>query len=69
MGERRTKLVPVRVDILCPKCEGEMMPDGTVLTVYPPLYPHTCQRVGCGHRQSFTTHSGAIVYEEAPDAD
>lgn len=69
MGERRTKMVPVRVEKLCDTegCDGVMVPDGTVLTSMPPGYPHSCPK--CKRREVYAQVSGHVVYEEAPDAD
>ena len=42
---RREKVKVYAVHWDC-QCGGEMVPTGMVLTVHPPLYPHTCDQCG-----------------------
>jgi len=41
-----------KVDYKCPKCgKGYLRPTGTVLTSYPPQYPHKCTK--CDYMETF----------------
>ena len=50
----------------CDDCDnGYMKPTGTVLTTYPPIYPHRCDR--CGAVKSFSVSYPYMTYEHDPD--
>jgi hypothetical protein len=53
--EIRRKVDTVKVDFKCPKClKGFLRPTGTVLTSYPPQYPHRCNNADCDYQQTFS---------------
>lgn len=43
-------------------CGGEMVPDGMVLTSYPPHYSHTCNK--CGKVEAYWDRYPKMEYEE-----
>lgn len=62
-GETTNELKTVLVKMMCdtPKCKGEMKPDGSVLTSYPPQYSHQC--TVCKTNRIFLTAYPEIRYE------
>jgi hypothetical protein len=47
-----------QVDYRCPKCNnGYLRPSGTVLTSYPPQYPHKCNNPLCDYVETFRDKS------------
>jgi len=49
----------IRVTLQC-ECGGEMKPTGVFLTMYPPLYPHFCEK--CGNGENLNTTYPYIDY-------
>ena len=64
--EVRKEVKPIRIDYLCPRCKtGYLRPSGTVLTTYPPMYPHTCNNEECDYGETFTDKSYPyLIWEE-----
>lgn len=60
--EQKIKVVPFMIRLFC-NCGGKMIPEGIVLTVYPPLYPHKCER--CGLTENTHNRYPYMSYEEA----
>jgi hypothetical protein len=65
--EKRTRVVPIQVDMKC-ECGGTFHAGETdfggaltVLTSYPPKYPHHCDK--CGKIEYFTEIYPKIEYE------
>ena len=40
--------------LLCPECNSQMKATGTVLTSFPPQYPHKCTK--CGYEIRYGIH-------------
>jgi len=60
--EEREKVKTIKVDYKCPKCDvGYLRPSGTVLTSYPPQYPHKCTE--CDYTENFNRTYPYIEYE------
>lgn len=67
MGEIRNKVTPVKVDMICSVCgQGWMRPTSVVLTCYPPLYPHVCDK--CGHGENYNKQYPYIEWEDESDS-
>ena len=61
--EERNEVKIVKVDFKCPQCpDGHLRPTGTVLTSYPPQYPHMCDSVNCDYGQTFSLTYPYIDY-------
>lgn len=54
----------VIVENRCQSCGGALKYSGVVLTVDPPLYPHTCKQ--CGESVNLSAISPRRVYRETP---
>lgn len=53
--EEKYEVKMVKVDFKCPRCnKGYLRPTGTVLTSYPPQYPHMCDSMDCDYGQTFS---------------
>lgn len=65
MAEQRKQVLPVRVSYACDKCGGDVLPIDMYVYIYPPHYPHGCQR--CGERYAFTSLYPRIEYVDAVD--
>lgn len=59
--EKRDEVKVVRVRKLC-NCGGEMLPNGLVLSSYPPKYSHTCNK--CGNVEAYWDRYPKVEYEE-----
>ena len=65
--EARKEVKPIKVDYKCPKCDnGYLRTYGTVLTSYPPQYPHKCNNLKCDYVQNFSITYPYIDYEPEP---
>lgn len=61
--ERKTEVRPIKVDMICDVCgKGWMRPTNVTLTVYPPLYPHVCDK--CGHTENYSKCYPYIEWED-----
>lgn len=65
MAEETKEVKTFTVDYKCPVCDdGYLRPTGTVLTSYPPQYPHMCNREsGCGYGETFNKIYPHIDYK------
>lgn len=67
MGEKRTKVFTVRVDLTCDACGEMLVFTGITKTSNPPWFVHQCG--GCQSVSDQRQVSGHMVYEDAHDAD
>lgn len=52
--EEKTEVKTYKVDFKCPNCNiGYLRNNGTVLTTYPPIYPHNCNNSNCNYAENF----------------
>jgi len=64
MAEVKQDVKMVKVDFSCPECEsGYLRPSGTVLTTYPPMFPHMCDNPQCNYGQTFNHNYPIITHE------
>lgn len=57
----KREFIVYEVVFICDSCEeGHMWTDNTMLTVDPPLYPHTCNK--CGHQANYDKVYPGIEY-------
>lgn len=62
MSEIRSEVRTVEIDMICDECgDGRMRPSGTVLTTYPPKFPHECDK--CGHVEVYNVRYPYVIYE------
>lgn len=60
------KVIPMRVDMVCPHCgDGRMRPNGMVLTTYPPKYSHQCNV--CSYVEAYDVSYPYIIWEVNDD--
>lgn len=60
--EKRTRMIPVKKEMICDKCGGIMVPTGMCLMSNPPQYPHVCN--GCGFTATYNKSYPTIEFEE-----
>lgn len=60
--EKKVEVKTFIIKAICEKCEGEMLPDGNVLTTFPPQYSHICN--SCGASCTFYCTYPKTIYEE-----
>jgi len=60
MKTRTEKVQSIQVHAHCENCGSEMKWDGRELTIYPPLYPHTC--IQCGRTENLKRVYPCIEY-------
>jgi hypothetical protein len=66
MKIRKTVMVPVRVELLCPN-DGVVMVAVGQTQEKPPLYPHLCPK--CGHAEKLKTQTPSIRFEPNGDPE
>lgn len=59
--EKEIKVETILVRKYC-DCGGEMIPNGGVLSTYPPSYSHDCDK--CGYRECYSERYPIIKYIE-----
>ena len=59
--EKRIEVKTYIIKKFC-ECGGEMLPNGCVLTTYPPMYSHDCDK--CGKRACYDNEYPKMEYEE-----
>lgn len=64
MNESKRKVETFIIRAMCsePGCDGEMLPNGCVLTSYPAKYSHDCNK--CGKRECFYEKYPKFEYKE-----
>lgn len=68
MAEKRTEVKTYVVRYICDDCgEGEMVPTGLCLSIWPAQYPHKCNKCGASETFIGSTYP-RTVYEEVPSA-
>jgi hypothetical protein len=61
MPEIKKEVKTYAINYHCDVCEELMSPTGSVFTLYPPLYEHTCKN---GHLKDFRVNYPRIEHEE-----
>lgn len=60
--EIRKEVKTIEVDFKCPKCSGFLRPNNTILSVFPPVFPHICNNPDCDYMESFRIQYPYIEY-------
>jgi len=60
--ETKKEVKTYSIDYVCEECgDGNMRPEGHVLTTYPARYPHKC--TSCGHMETFKITYPHVITE------
>ena len=60
--KKRTRMIPIKTEMICDKCGGTMIPTGMCLMSNPPKYPHKCDK--CGFEETYNVSYPNIEFEE-----